>query len=497
MEERWMFRVAGWFLAAAIAFGAPAGAEPTSRLEAVLGVAPADLHLVLVIDPPPDAEPAHWQRVRDEILHGLDLQEDLEQAIALAGSAEGSLAGPLTVMARSEGDGIRAAFLFRSPPDRAAAISPRPAWSAIRLDDGRHLVGDARLVEACRDVHSGRTRGLLSDSAWRERLVTMEAEPLLGLVLPAWLGFEREGDATSGQGPVGWSVTRSLGDIRLFTLSGSGCDPVRLRLRTEVATPDAGVVLADALREFLSSLRANPDAPAAVHDLLESARVEDAPPVVDLRLDLSGPAMERVRRNEASRRLLRWRLGPEEREAEQRVAEVFERLGIAPGQKVADVGAGSGFFTVRLARAVGPGGEVFAADIDEAEMARLRQRVTEAHLGNVSVIASKVDDPRLPPAGLDAVLIANAYHEMTEHKRMLSALRTALKPGGRLLLLEPFSPKRRTEPRSRQTADHLLAPELAVGELRSAGFEILSRDDTFISRGEGDTKDWLVVARRP
>ncbi len=496
MEERRMFRVAGLLVAAAIGLGAPVRPEPTSRLEGVLGVAPADLHLVLVVDPPRGADPAHWPRVRDEILYGLGLQEDLQQAVALAGSAEGSLLGPLTVMARREGDGVQTAFFFRSPPDRAVAISPRSTWSAIRLDDGRHLVGDTRLVEACRDVHSGRTRGLLSDSAWRERLVTMEAEPLLGVVLPAWLGFGGDGEATSGPRQADWSVTRSLGDIRLLTLSGAGRDPVRLRLRTEVATTDAGVVLADALREFLSSLRANSDVPA-VRDLLESARIEDAPPGVDLRLDLSGPAMERVRRNEASRRLLSWRLGPEERESQQRVAEVFERLGIAPGQRVADVGAGSGFFTVRLARAVGSGGEVFAVDIDEAEVARLRQRVTEAHLGNVSVIASKVDDPRLPPAGLDAVLIVNAYHEMTEHRRMLVALRTALKPGGRVLLLEPFSPKRRAESRARQTADHLLAPELAVVDLRSAGFEILSREDAFISRAEEDTKDWLVVARWP
>src|SRR5262245_44637925 len=120
------------------------------------------------------------------------------------------------------------------------------------------------------------------------------------------------------------------------------------------------------------------------------------------------------------------------RETQQRVADIFKIMGIAPGAVIADVGAGQGFFTVRLAKAVGESGRVYAVDISEEALRSLRTRVDQERLRNVQIVEGAADDPKLPDNTLDAALIVNAYHEMTEHQAMLEHLRKALKPTGRL-----------------------------------------------------------------
>ncbi len=99
-----------------------------------------------------------------------------------------------------------------------------------------------------------------------------------------------------------------------------------------------------------------------------------------------------------------------EREHWQRVAEMFKSMQIHGGSVVADVGAGDGFLTVRLSPVVGDAGRVYAGDIDERSLERLRRRVGEAHLDNVVIVKGEADDPHLPAAQLDAVVILNSYH---------------------------------------------------------------------------------------
>jgi|GEM_PF-2070872 len=189
----------------------------------------------------------------------------------------------------------------------------------------------------------------------------------------------------------------------------------------------------------------------------------------------------------------------EKRERWQKLPAIFEALGLKEGHWVADVGSGEGFFTVRLARAVGATGRVFAVDIDERSVRELRQRVKEESLETVEVILGDTDNPKLPAGALDSVLIMNAYHEMKEHQAMLKNLWQALRLGGRLVLADYISKGRRNEPRSRQVKGHEIAPDVVNEELRQAGFEILDTRDPFIlkSEGEGRTDMWLTVARRP
>lgn len=183
------------------------------------------------------------------------------------------------------------------------------------------------------------------------------------------------------------------------------------------------------------------------------------------------------------------------REQWQKVDEIFAALQVKPGAVVADIGAGDGFFTTRLAAAVGATGRVHAVDIGASVLRRLEGKVAAAGLTNVEVIEGAVDDPRLPAASLDAALIVNAYHEMTEHEAMLAKIRAALKPGGRLVIVEPISASRRSRPRGEQTRNHEIAIDFVREEAREAGFAQMAMADPFTSRPRGGRKDeeWMLV----
>jgi FkbM family methyltransferase len=162
---------------------------------------------------------------------------------------------------------------------------------------------------------------------------------------------------------------------------------------------------------------------------------------------------------------------------------------------VADVGAGDGFFTARLARAVGADGRVFAVDVAAGTLQRLRARVADEGLSNVQVIEGAADDPKLRPGSLDAALIVNAYHEMSEHQAMLTKIRTALKTGGRLVIVEPISASRRERPRDEQTRNHEIAVDFVRQEAKTAGFVQVALHDPFTNRPgrDHDHEEWLLV----
>jgi precorrin-6B methylase 2 len=180
------------------------------------------------------------------------------------------------------------------------------------------------------------------------------------------------------------------------------------------------------------------------------------------------------------------------RETWQRVPEIFGAMAVAPGAIVADVGAGDGFLTARLARAVGPTGRVFAVDVDDRALTRLRARMAEDGLTNVTVIKGEANDPHLDAASLDAAVIVNAYHEMVDHQAMLQGLRAALKPGGRLVIVEPTSEKRARDARDPQTKVHEIAAAFVEQEARDAGFAIRTLQDPFVTRA--NYTESLVVA---
>ena len=123
--------------------------------------------------------------------------------------------------------------------------------------------------------------------------------------------------------------------------------------------------------------------------------------------------------------------GPD-RDAWQMPDAVMDALGIADGSHVADIGAGGGWFTVRLARRVGPNGVVYAQDVQSQMLEAIRRRVDREGLRNVRTVRGDAADPRLPPESVEAILIVDAYHEFTQPRGGAAHLAAALKPGGRV-----------------------------------------------------------------
>jgi predicted methyltransferase len=179
------------------------------------------------------------------------------------------------------------------------------------------------------------------------------------------------------------------------------------------------------------------------------------------------------------------------REQWQKVDEIFAEMRITPGAVVADIGAGDGFFTSRLARSVGSRGHVFAVEIDDAQIERLRKRLQDDGVENVTIVKATADDPKLPERALDAALIVNAYHEMSEHQSMMAAIRRALKGDARLVIVEPVTPSKRGRQRAEQTRDHEIDPEFVLQDARNAGFRVVALQDPFTRRT--GAIEWLMA----
>lgn len=164
--------------------------------------------------------------------------------------------------------------------------------------------------------------------------------------------------------------------------------------------------------------------------------------------------------------------GPD-RDAWQKPDLVMDALGVADGGHVADLGAGGGWFTVRLARRVGPNGIVYAEDIQPEMIEAITRRVVREALSNVRVIHGEADNPRLPRGELDAVLIVDAYHEMEEPVKLLRHVVAALKPRGRLGVID-FRPNGHgpgPPPEDRRE------PQVIVSGASRAGLRLLKREE--------------------
>lgn len=121
----------------------------------------------------------------------------------------------------------------------------------------------------------------------------------------------------------------------------------------------------------------------------------------------------------------------------QKPEAVIEALDIEPGARVADIGAGDGYFLPYLAEAVGPEGRVFAVDVDAERVDALERRVAEAGHSNVTVVLANFDDPLLPDAGIDLTLLCNTYHHIEERPAYFEKLLDDLDREGRVAVIEP------------------------------------------------------------
>jgi ubiquinone/menaquinone biosynthesis C-methylase UbiE len=162
-----------------------------------------------------------------------------------------------------------------------------------------------------------------------------------------------------------------------------------------------------------------------------------------------------------------------ERDAEEAPDEALDIIGIKKGSAVADVGAGSGFVTMRLARRVGANGTVYAVDIQPRMLELLNARLTSGRVTNVRPVLGAVDDPKLEPASIDLALLVDVYHEFSQPQAMLRRLHDALKSGGRLVLLE----YRKEDPAIPIRPEHKMSVAEAKMEIEPEGFRLGRVDD--------------------
>ncbi|MBZ5557875.1 MAG: class I SAM-dependent methyltransferase [Acidobacteriia bacterium] len=143
-------------------------------------------------------------------------------------------------------------------------------------------------------------------------------------------------------------------------------------------------------------------------------------------------------------------------------------LKIARGASVADIGAGSGYITMKLSARVGSEGKVYANDIQPQMLRMLASRLASARIGNVVLVQGTIDDPKLPEASVDLEMMVDVYHELSQPQAMLRHLRAALKPGGRLVLLE----YRKEDPAIPIKYEHKMTVAEAKMEVEAEGFTL-------------------------
>lgn len=151
------------------------------------------------------------------------------------------------------------------------------------------------------------------------------------------------------------------------------------------------------------------------------------------------------------------------RDAAGEAERVMDRLGIVPGVRVADIGAGDGYYTVRLARRLGPGATLFATDVEPKYLEGLRARLAREGVTGVTVVQGLPRDPRLPPNSIDVAILSHMYHEIENPYEFLYRLQPALGPGGRVGVIDVDKP----------TQDHGTPPATLRCEMAAVGYRQL------------------------
>ena len=167
------------------------------------------------------------------------------------------------------------------------------------------------------------------------------------------------------------------------------------------------------------------------------------------------------------------------RDQRLQIDRVMDLLHLKPGSTIADIGAGSGWFSVRAARRVGPKGRVIAEDINPKAITYIQQRTQREHLANIVTVLGTPDDPKLTPDSLDAALMLKVYHEIAHPLLVLANLRAALKPGARFGIID----------RNGNGADHGLKESIVREEVEHAGFRQVARYDFT----KGDGQDYFLI----
>ena len=187
----------------------------------------------------------------------------------------------------------------------------------------------------------------------------------------------------------------------------------------------------------------------------------------------------------------------EERDEWMKTDSLLAITTVGAGSKVADIGCHEGYLTMHLARSVSETGRVYAIDIREDRLKKLRSHAHERNLDNIITILGDTDNPKLPEGELDAVFIFDTYHEMDAHEKILQHVKKALKPGGQLMILEKLKDWVRGKSREQQVSSHSLSPDYVRVELKQARFTVVSEiADHGDWERETDKQMWVILAKK-
>jgi SAM-dependent methyltransferase len=157
-----------------------------------------------------------------------------------------------------------------------------------------------------------------------------------------------------------------------------------------------------------------------------------------------------------------------ERESEEHPDQALDALNLKAGMVVADVGAGTGYMSLKMAKRVGPSGKVYAEDVQPEMLRLLRQNAAKEKAANVETVLGSETDPKLPAGQLDLILLVDVYHEFSQPQKMLRGMREALKADGRLVLLE----YRKEDPNVPIRPEHKMSVQEVKTELEAEGFRM-------------------------
>jgi ubiquinone/menaquinone biosynthesis C-methylase UbiE len=157
-----------------------------------------------------------------------------------------------------------------------------------------------------------------------------------------------------------------------------------------------------------------------------------------------------------------------ERTMEENPDAALDALHLKPGMVVGDVGAGTGFFSLKMAKRVGPMGKVYSEDVQPEMLRLLRQNAAKAKLSNIETVLGSETDPKLPSGQLDLIILVDVYHEFSQPQKMLRRMREALKPNGRLVLLE----YRKEDPTIPIRPEHKMSVQEVKTEVEAEGFQL-------------------------
>ena len=185
-----------------------------------------------------------------------------------------------------------------------------------------------------------------------------------------------------------------------------------------------------------------------------------------------------------------------ERDLWQRPEEVLKALHLREGGTVVDLGCGAGYFALKLSRAAGPSGRVIALDVRRSSLLFLWIRSLLRNAHNVKIIRGQAEDPFARDGSVDAVLIANTYHEFSAPKAVLERVFRSLAPGGRLVIVDRSPLATGAAHADSPDHSHEVPAARVASEILQSGFEIVRQQDNFIEQDDGESW-WLIVARRP